>query len=87
MQKFIETSKLDARIFALVHDSVLAEVREDLVETYKTNLKKFIQADRGLSIPNCPIGCDFDVADDYSLGKYEEKYFEDEDEEDEDQDV
>lgn len=87
MQKFIETNKLDARIFALVHDSVLAEVREDLVETYKTNLKKFIQADRGLSIPNCPIGCDFDVADDYSLGKYEEKYFEDEDEEDEDQDV
>lgn len=87
MQKFIEETKLDAKIFALVHDSVLAEVKDSDVETYKTYLKKFIQADRGLSIPNCPIGCDFDVAEDYSLGKYEEKYFEDEDEEDEDQDV
>jgi hypothetical protein len=30
--------------------------------------------DRGVSIPNCPIGCDFEIGDDYSMGKFEEVY-------------
>ena len=34
----------------------------------------FVQKDRGFSIPGCPVGCDFDVHDDYSLGKFEAKY-------------
>ena len=33
-----------------------------------------MQKDRGFSIPGCPVGCDFDVHDDYSLGKFEAKY-------------
>ena len=57
------------RIFALVHDSVLAEVDEDLIDTYQFILRACIQEDRGISIPNCPIGCDFDIGDDYSFGK------------------
>ena len=65
---------MDAQIFALVHDSILAEVREDQVDEYSALLLKFVQTDRGVSIPGCPVGCDFDVADDYSLGKYEAKY-------------
>lgn len=60
-----------ARIFALVHDSILAEVPEDEVDEYVTALKGFIEKDRGVSIPGCPIGCDFEIGDDYSFGKYE----------------
>ena len=62
------------RIFALVHDSVLAEVREDLVDQYSDILLKAVQKDRGISIPNCPIGCDFEVGEDYSMGKFASKY-------------
>jgi len=70
----LKQKNIDAQIFALVHDSVLAEVREDLVEKYSDILKKSIQKDRGVSIPGCPIGCDFQVGKDYSMGKYEECY-------------
>jgi DNA polymerase I-like protein with 3'-5' exonuclease and polymerase domains len=71
MQKWIESTGLKARIFALVHDSILAEVPLDEIDQYNEALKGFIQKDRGLSIPNCPIGCDFEIGDDYSFGKYE----------------
>ena len=64
----------DMRIFALVHDSVLAEVKEDKVEEYCKILKASVQKDRGLSIPGSPVGCDFDIGDDYSFGKFEAKY-------------
>ncbi|MAK80312.1 DNA polymerase [Phenylobacterium sp.] len=63
-----------ANIFALVHDSILAEVEEAGVDRYKELLRDCVQRDRGLSIPGCPIGCDFEVGDDYSMGKFEEKY-------------
>ena len=64
----------DMRIFALVHDSILAEVKEDKIEEYSEAVQKFVQIDRGISIPGCPVGCDFDIGDDYSFGKYEKKY-------------
>ena len=64
----------EAKIFALVHDSILAEVPEDYVEEYKAKLLEFIQMDRGVSIPGIPIGCDFDVSDDYSNGKFLDKF-------------
>ena len=73
-QKYIRKTGMKAKIFALVHDSILAEVPEDEVELYSKKLKEFIQKDRGLSIPDAPVGCDFDVADDYSLGKFEKLY-------------
>lgn len=65
---------LDAKIFMLVHDSVVAIVREDLISVYCEILKRNTQKDRGCSIPMCPIGVDQDVGDDYSFGKFEEKY-------------
>ena len=74
MQKHIIATGMDAKIFALVHDSVLAEVKEEEVEEYSAKLKEVIQKDRGLMIPGAPVGCDFDVADDYSLGKFEKLY-------------
>lgn len=69
MVKFIEDQNIDARIFALVHDSILAEVRDDEIPRYQEALRGFVQADRGVSIPGCPIGCDFEIAQDYSMVK------------------
>ena len=70
----VKQRKMESRIFALVHDSILAEVPENEVEEYSDILKKCIQMDRGISIPGAPVGCDFDVHDDYSLGKFEKMY-------------
>jgi DNA polymerase I-like protein with 3'-5' exonuclease and polymerase domains len=47
--------------FTVVHDSIVAEVREDLVDTYIDNARRCIQKDRGLTIPGCPIKVDFEI--------------------------
>ena len=65
---------LDAKIFMLVHDSIVALVKEDQVEEYCTILKRNTQTDRGCSISGFPIGVDQDVGDDYSFGSWEETY-------------
>ena len=77
MQSYIDKTKMDAKIFALVHDSILADVREDQVEDYIAALQGFIQKDRGLTIPGCPIGTEFDIGDDYSFGEFEKKFLQD----------
>jgi DNA polymerase I-like protein with 3'-5' exonuclease and polymerase domains len=63
-----------ADIFALVHDSILAEVEEDAIDAYSVVIRECVQKDRGISIPGSPVGCDFDIGDDYSFGKFEKKY-------------
>ena len=70
----IRQEGLKSRIFALVHDSVLAEVPIDEVDRYSEILKEEIQRDRGIYIPGAPVGCDFEVGDDYSMGKFADKY-------------
>ena len=70
----IKQEGLKSRIFALVHDSVLAEVPLDEVDRYSEILKEEIQKDRGIYIPGAPVGCDFEVGDDYSMGKFADKY-------------
>ena len=47
--------------FTVVHDSIVAEVREDLVDLYIEMTKKCIQTDRGCSIDGCAIGMDFEL--------------------------
>ena len=80
MQNHILANNWDARIFALVHDSILAEVREDLIEDYKVKLVECIQMDRGVSIPGTPIGCDFEIVhEDYSNGKFSKMFENDSD--------
>jgi DNA polymerase I-like protein with 3'-5' exonuclease and polymerase domains len=74
MNAFIQSQKMKSKIFALVHDSILAEVPEDELDFYCENLKKFIQMDRGISIPGAPVGCDFEIGEDYSMGKFEKQY-------------
>lgn len=73
-QKLLKARRLKAKIFALVHDSILAEVPDAEVDEYCEIIKSCVQTDRGLSIPGSPIGCEFDIGEDYSFGKFEEKY-------------
>ena len=70
----VKAAGLDAKIFMLVHDSIVAEVREDQVEEYCEILRSNTQRDWGCSIAGCPIGVDQEVADDYSFGKFEKTY-------------
>jgi len=70
----VKQQKLDAKIFMLVHDSIVALVKESDVEAYCTLLRNTTQKDRGCSIANCPIGVDQDIGDDYSFGKFSEYY-------------
>ena len=75
MGAWIKANNKGARIFALVHDSILAEVPEDEVDEYMLKLAEFVQMDRGLSIPGVPVGCDFEIIhQDYSGGKFEKMY-------------
>jgi DNA polymerase I-like protein with 3'-5' exonuclease and polymerase domains len=70
----IELKKLDARIFMLVHDSIVAVVRDKDVEEYCEILRRNTQKDRGCSIAGAPIGVDQDIGQDYSFGKFDERY-------------
>jgi DNA polymerase I-like protein with 3'-5' exonuclease and polymerase domains len=74
MNNHIQKGKFKSRIFALVHDSILAEVPFNEVDYYCEALQDYVQKDRGISIPGAPIGCDFEIGDDYSMGKFESKY-------------
>lgn len=73
-QNECKDKKLDAHIFMLVHDSIVALVKEDQVEEYCRILKRNTQKDRGCSIPGFPVGVDQDVGDDYSFGGWEDTY-------------
>ncbi len=66
--------KMKARIFMLVHDSIVALVPDDEVTIYCEILKRNTQKDWGCSIPGCPIGVDQEVGQDYSFGKWDEHY-------------
>lgn len=70
----ILNSGLDAKIFMLVHDSIVALVKEEHVDKYCEILQRNTQKDRGCSIRNCPIGVDQEIGDDYSFGKFEKFY-------------
>ncbi|HEY9702412.1 MAG TPA: DNA polymerase, partial [Allocoleopsis sp.] len=74
MDTYNEIKDLPAKIFMLVHDSIVAEVREDFVEEYCSILKRNTQKDRGCSIPGHPIGVDQSIGEDYSFGKWDEYY-------------
>jgi DNA polymerase I-like protein with 3'-5' exonuclease and polymerase domains len=74
MGEHIKANKMKARIFGLVHDSILAEVPNEEIEDYCDKLLHFVQMDRGLSIPGAPVGCDFEISEDYSMGKFTKLY-------------
>jgi DNA polymerase I-like protein with 3'-5' exonuclease and polymerase domains len=68
------TAGINAKIFMLVHDSIVALVKEEHVEQYCEILKRNTQHDWGCSILNSPIGVDQDIGDDYSFGDWEGYY-------------
>lgn len=70
----VAKNNLDAKIFMLVHDSIVALVKEEHVAEYCKILKECTQRERGCSIAGTPIGVDQDVGDDYSLGDWENTY-------------
>lgn len=78
MHRCIKEFNLDARIFALVHDSVVALVKDEDVEKFSELLVYCLQVDRGCSIEDCPVGVEFDSepggSRDYSCGKLEKMY-------------
>jgi len=60
------------KIFATVHDSIVAEVHESVLDEYCTIIKANLQKDRGLSIPGCPIGVDIEIGPSWGeLSAYE----------------
>lgn len=65
---------LDAQICALVHDSVVAIVKDEDVDAYCELLKRNMQKDRKCSIVGAPIGVDQEIAQDYSFGKFDSYY-------------
>lgn len=62
----LEVRNIDASIFALVHDSIVAEVREDQVDKYISIVRMCLERDRGVSIPGKPIGVDFGYGESYA---------------------
>jgi len=63
---WITETKYPAEIFALVHDSIIGQVREDKITHFRDKLKYFTQLDRGFSIPSVPIGVDFGFGNSYA---------------------
>jgi len=55
------------KIFGLVHDSILAEVKDEYIDMYTEKLAELTQKDRGISIPNCPIGLDLEIGKNYAF--------------------
>ena len=70
----IATKGLDAKIFMLVHDSIVALVKDENVVEYCEILKRNTQHSWGCEIPNTPIGVDQDIGEDYSFGHFNETY-------------
>jgi DNA polymerase I-like protein with 3'-5' exonuclease and polymerase domains len=66
--------KIPAKIFALVHDSIVVTVHNDYIDIAKSILKECVQKDRGCSIPGYPIVIEQEVGKEYSFGKFDEVY-------------
>ena len=73
MGEFIKSQRMKSKIFALVHDSILAEVPEDEIDFYQNTYVGLFRWIEGF-IFGAPVGCDFEIGDDYSMGKFEKLY-------------
>ena len=74
MQKEIVKRQSKVRIFALVHDSIVAEVPKDELDWYTKRLKEITQNETGICIPGAPIGVDQEIGEDYAFGKGGESF-------------
>jgi DNA polymerase I-like protein with 3'-5' exonuclease and polymerase domains len=62
----LKSNEIRGEIFALVHDSIIGACHKDDVDKMKQLLLKNTVKDRGVSIPNCPIGVDFGYGESYA---------------------
>ena len=62
------------KIFGLVHDSILAEVKNEYIDMYLEKLAYYTQMDRGVSIPGHPIGLDVEIGKSYAFKEEEYSY-------------
>ena len=58
----------------LVHDSIVALVKDECVQEYCEILKQNTQKNRGCNIQGAPIGVDQDIGEDYSFGDFDKRY-------------
>jgi len=70
----ISAKGLDAKIFMLVHDSIVALVKDEDVDQYCEIISRNTKKDRGCSIKGAPIGIDQEIGQDYSFGKFDKRY-------------
>lgn len=63
----IRLKGIRAEIFALVHDSIIGACHKDDVDKIKQILLNNTNKDRGVSIPNCPIGVEFGYGESYAV--------------------
>lgn len=70
----LKLKKIPAKIFMLVHDSIVVHCKDEYVDEVLAIMKRCTQKDRGCSIPKFPIGIDQEVSTDYSFGKFEKTY-------------
>ncbi len=62
MEWIEESNESDTMIpFTIVHDAIVAEVRIDKVHDYINKMTEFVNKDRGISIPNCPILMEYEL--------------------------
>jgi len=66
INKFFKRGGARAEVFALVHDSILGVSHRDDIQLVQDKVKYFTQLDRGVSIPNYPIGVDFGYGESYA---------------------
>lgn len=69
MNNWIKKSGCRAKIFGLVHDSILAVVHKDDIELYSKKLKEITQIERGVGIKNTPVGVDLEIGESYAFYK------------------
>jgi len=74
LNQWIKDTGVDAKIIALVHDSLVLEVADKDIEEVSKVMAEFTQKDRGCSIPGQPIGVDLDIGEDYAFGKFDKQY-------------
>ena len=78
LDKHCMATGLDAEIVALVHDSIVAIVKEEDVAEYTARAVGFMEEDIGLNIEGAPMTLEADSetggSRDYSCGKLEKQY-------------
>ena len=62
-----QTKDMDVKIFALVHDSVVAEVGIKDLKPYIAKAQDCLQNAIPIQIPGCPIGLDFEIGKTYAF--------------------